>query len=225
MTKPPYTWVPAADGNYGDGRSAPITQITFHHIVGDAQAAIARFQTPGVEVSATYIIGSDGRLYQAVHEEDTPFTDGNYASNSRSITIEHAGGLPSVPYTEAMYQTSIQLVAYLLGKYDIQQFKRHRDVSDSPTACPGSLDVERIIREAQGGAMSKDVLTKEEVQVAHKLAFFEPAPKSTLDYYVGKDLSTMLTDFAASDPRKAVEARFNSPSSEKLEQIKKIVQE
>jgi hypothetical protein len=150
---PNATWKPAAQGNYRSGRNSQISQITFHHIVGDAPAAIARFQTAGVEVSSTYVIGSDGTLYQCVKESDTPYTDANSASNARSITIEHAGGHANVPYTEAMYRASIALVADLIGRYGITSFKRHREVSDTPTACPGTLDVERIVREAKGGDM------------------------------------------------------------------------
>jgi len=46
---PNATWKPAASGNFGAGRRSGISQITFHHIVGDAAGAIARFQTSGVE--------------------------------------------------------------------------------------------------------------------------------------------------------------------------------
>jgi len=146
-------WQAAVTGNFQPGRRNPITRITYHHIVGDAMAAINRFKKPGEEVSATYVIGSDGTLYQCVREEDTPYTDANSDSNSRSITIEHAGGLPTVPYTEAMYRTSIQLTRELIQKYGITDFKRHRDVSNVPTACPGALDVERIVKEAKGENM------------------------------------------------------------------------
>lgn len=136
---------PAALGNYEKGRRNRISRITFHHIVGDAASAIAKFQTPGVEVSATYVIGSDGQIYQCVSENDTAYCDSNPDSNSRTISIEHAGP----PYAEAMYNASATLVADLIQRYGIQDFKRHRDVSEVPTLCPGSLDVERIINKAK----------------------------------------------------------------------------
>lgn len=150
---------PAAKGNYATGRAQRISRITFHHIVGDAPAAIARFQTPGVQVSATYVIGSDGTLYQCVSENDTAYCDGNSDSNARTISIEHAGGLPSVPYTDAMYATSIALVADLIKRYGITDFKRHSEVIDKSvypggTACPGGLDVERIVNGAKGENMA-----------------------------------------------------------------------
>jgi len=155
--KPAVTWIPAHPNNYAASRSAPISQITFHHIVGDAPAAIARFQNGTQEVSASYVIGSDGRIYQIVKDTDTPYTDANYDSNSRSITIEHAGGIAGVPYTEAMYQSSIALVRWLIATYGITNFKRHREVSRTPTACPGELNVERIINEAKGGVMDTGI--------------------------------------------------------------------
>jgi hypothetical protein len=142
---------PAAAGNYQVGRNLPISRITFHYIYGDAQAAINRFQTPGVEVSSTYVIGSDGQVYQMVKESDTPYSDGDFTSNSKTISIEHAGG-NGVPYTDAMYESSIQLVRDLIARYGMSDFKRHRDII--ATACPGDLDVERIISGAQGADMS-----------------------------------------------------------------------
>jgi N-acetyl-anhydromuramyl-L-alanine amidase AmpD len=149
----------ASVGNYGVGRRNPISRITWHHIAGDAPGAIARFQTAGVQVSATYVIGSDGTLYQCVDEANTPYSDGNADSNSRTISIECAGGIASVPYTEAMYATAVDLCRDLIPRYGITDFKRHRDVIDKTvypggTECPGTLDVERIITHAKEGSMS-----------------------------------------------------------------------
>lgn len=139
---------------YQTGRSKPVDQITFHHIVGDAGAAIARFRDSTDVVSSTYIIGSNGRIYQCVAESDTSYADANFDSNSRAITIEHAGGNPSTPYTEAMYNASAELCAWIMSRYNITRFMRHRDVSNVPTACPGALDVERIINQAEGDDMA-----------------------------------------------------------------------
>lgn len=147
---PPITQISIPGSNFQQGRAAAIDQITFHHIVGDAPAAISRFQKYGEQVSSTYIIGSDGRIYQCVAERDTPYTDANFSSNSRAITIEHAGGIDSVPYTDAMYAASAKLCASIMSRYNITRFMRHRDVSSVPTACPGALDVERILRQAKG---------------------------------------------------------------------------
>lgn len=136
--------IPAS--NYGVGRSAPIDTIVFHHIVGDAAAAITEERKPSRQMSSTYIIGSKGDVYYAVSESNTPYTNGNYSENTRSITIEHAGGHANVPYTEAMYKASVALVRDIRKRHNIKRFLRHRDIV--ATACPGGLDVERIIRES-----------------------------------------------------------------------------
>lgn len=153
--KPDVIQKPAAQGNYASGRKQRISRITFHHIVGDAPGALGRFLTPGVEVSAHYVIGSNGTIYQCVDDNNTAYCDGSSDSNARSISIEHAGGSETVPYTGPMYAASAELVRYLIGKYGISDFQRHRDVIDKSaypggTACPGTLDVERILKAAKG---------------------------------------------------------------------------
>jgi N-acetyl-anhydromuramyl-L-alanine amidase AmpD len=130
-----------------------VDTIVFHHIVGDAEAAIARFRKPNEQASSTYVIGSDGQVYYVVSKNRVPYTNGSYEWNKRSITIEHAGGLPSVPYTEKMYKASENLVRSLRSQHNIKNFKRHRDIS--ATACPGGLDVERIVKNSGKDEMYK----------------------------------------------------------------------
>lgn len=137
--------------NYTIGRNHKVDQITFHHIVGDAPSALARFRKPNEQVSSTYVISAAGTVYYVVDEKNTPYTDGNFASNSRAITIEHAGP----PYAEKMYQASIKLCKEIRSRHNITRFKRHRDII--ATACPGGLNVERIVKESgKGDDMYKD---------------------------------------------------------------------
>lgn len=141
--------VHAHTANYTRGRSVAISRITFHHIVGDAKSALNTFRNPARGASSNYVIGSNGEIFESVAPENTAHCDGNWRSNQRTLSIEHAGGHPSVHYTPAMYDASEKLVAYLITKYGISDFKKHREVSAKPTACPGSLDVARIIAGAQ----------------------------------------------------------------------------
>jgi hypothetical protein len=209
---PPVTQRPAAAGNYAVGRRQAISRITFHHIAGDAPGAIARFQTPGVEVSSHYIIGSDGTLYQSVAEVNTSFADGNSDSNARTISIEHAGGIAGVPYTEAMYQTSIALVRHLIKKYGITDFKRHRDVIDKTaypggTICPGTLDVERIINAAQGEDEMAHPTPQEVVDEFAKTRVYPgPANQAEIDYYTTKQRDVLLQDLLAFNYDRRTEA-------------------
>jgi hypothetical protein len=149
ITKPNIVQKAAAPSNFTPGRTSAVKQITFHHIVGDAPGALARFANPTQQVSSNYVIGSDGVIYGVVAENDTAWCDANWGSNCRTISIEHAGGHANVPYTDAMYEASTRLVAYLINKYGIDSFKRHREVSTTPTACCGTLDIDRIINGAR----------------------------------------------------------------------------
>lgn len=149
VEKPNIVWVSGALHS-GGRRPAIPTHITMHHVVGDAAAAIAEARNPNREMSFTFTIGSDGTIYQMLDLMTIPFTDTNYDSNRRAITIEHAGGTSNVPYTEAMYRSSIKLCAWLRQEFNIPESNmlRHQQVARDPTACPGGLDTERIKRES-----------------------------------------------------------------------------
>lgn len=149
VPRPNVQRVAANPANYTPGRSRPISRITFHHIVGDGPSAVSRFLQAGSGVSSNYVIASDGTITQTVPDSDTAWADGNWESNCRSISIEHAGGHANVPYTAAMYDASERLVAWLIQTYGISDFKRHREVSSRPTACPGDLNMEGIITKAR----------------------------------------------------------------------------
>lgn len=198
--KPTTIWKPAAEGNFGYGRELPISQITYHVIVGDAPGAIAKFQTPGIQVSSTYVIGSDGTIYQMVADANTPYTDNNFYSNSRAITIEHAGA-GGVPYTDAMYNASIALTRWLIDTYGINDFKRHRDVADAPTQCPDDLDVERIVNGAKGG----DVSTVGEVEIRQiwPKVFGYEASDADVKAWIGSESNTFLRAIVASPQAQA----------------------
>lgn len=194
---------PARIGNYSRGRQLGIDTITFHHIVGDANAALHRFQSTADGISSTYVIGSNGQVYQCVAEGDTPHTNGNWNSNSRSITIEHAGGHHAVPYTEAMYHASIELVRSIRSRHNITQVKRHRDIVG--TACPGGLDVERIWREStphkptpqtnQGG---QDVANRDQVNNIYRAVLHRDGDAGGLNNYQNKDANSIIGDMLIS---------------------------
>lgn len=205
-------------GNHGGARPAKPTHITDHHIVGDAGAAIGRFEQAGQEASSTFVIGSDGAIYQLLDIMTIPYTDSNYDSNRRSITIEHAGGHANVPYTEAMYQASIKLHAWLKETYGIPNSNifQHKQVTlpSRPTACAGGLNTDRIKRDSdtliQGGSMSKDALTKEEVIELHR-AYFIGDPGTGYGYeHVNQPLGKLIQDWKNSQYRQNVLNRYNA---------------
>lgn len=207
MPKPPITFVTIPSNKYGKGRSSKITQISEHHAVGDAKHVIAKAQGPAI-FSTTFTIAMDGTIYQLVDENNTPYCDNAWQSNSRAITIEHAGG-GSFPYTEEMYNASAALHAYLFEKYGPLNCVRHRDIPEivadpsKATACSGALDVERIIRQAKEGIYMgfnyNSVPTPEEKTKHYRNRLFrEPTPAELANKDVwGKVLDDNVAELGA----------------------------
>jgi N-acetylmuramoyl-L-alanine amidase CwlA len=140
------TWIGAHANNYQKGRIGnTINKIIIHWIVGTLQSADATFQDPNRIASAHYGIANN-TVHQYVKEEDTAYHAGNLVVNRQSIGIEHEGG-PTMPITDATYDTSAQLVADLCRKYaipvDRQHILRHGEIS--ATECCGTLDVDKLV--------------------------------------------------------------------------------
>ena len=149
------TQVTIPQSNYQKGRGGKkIEFVVLHWIVGNLAAADASFQNPQRIASATYGIGHT-EIHQYVKEEDTPYTNSNFDSNQRSVTIEHEGGqllsngTRQTP-SEDTHKTSIQLVADICKRNNIPcdraHVKKHSEIS--ATQCPGSLNIDRIVTEA-----------------------------------------------------------------------------
>lgn len=131
-----------ASPNYTPGRQGtPVRHITFHHVVGPASSAVARFSNPANQVSAHFIVAAD-RVICMVNTDDTAWCNGNWASNLESVTIEHEGDWRNGYRNEAVIANSARLVAWLRTFYPTATPNRHRDII--ATACPGELPVEEI---------------------------------------------------------------------------------
>lgn len=148
--------------NYTGGRSGKkIDRIVVHWIVGRLAAADSVFSKVG-GTSAHYAVGGT-KIHQYVREEDTAYHAGNWEMNQRSIGIEHEGG-PDIAITTETYETSAKLIAEIAKRYNIpldrSHIIKHSEVPRA-TQCPGTLDVDRLIRLAKGeGDQHADNLTK-----------------------------------------------------------------
>lgn len=156
--------------NYSPGRDGhnpnwaaddPNTWIVLHTMVGTMASATAAFLSPGRQASSHYGVGLDGSIVQFVREEDAAWTNGTYAdnpgSNLDSITIEHEdGGDYNGPRTPELYEASAQLLADISRRRGIPLIHRgpgggvlrHKECNGASTACPDSLDIDRIIARA-----------------------------------------------------------------------------
>lgn len=137
--------VPAYEGNYTKGRNKKIRCVTIHHMAGvlSAERCGAIFQAVGRNGSSHYGIGNDGKIGLYVDEENTAWTNSNFASNSESVTIETSNSAMNGlwPVGEAAYNSLIKLVADIARRNNLgklvpgDNLTWHRMYTS--TSCPG----------------------------------------------------------------------------------------
>lgn len=147
-------WLPSPNfGPRRDGLSPSL--IVLHYTAMDsAQAALTRLCDPVHEVSAHYLIGADGTLWQMVHEEDRAWHAGagewcgQKDINSRSIGIEldNAG---THPFAEPQMAVLEALMTAIMARWDIapEGVIGHSDMAPGRKADPGPrFDWQRLER-------------------------------------------------------------------------------
>lgn len=122
--------------------------FVLHWMAGTLAGTDATFRNPLRKASAHFGIGKDGTIHQYVPLSDTAYGAGNWFVNLEAINIEHEGNV-GVPITDATYEASADLMAEICRQTGIapshETLKAHKEVSLSPTACPGTLDIDRLI--------------------------------------------------------------------------------
>ena len=121
----PAEWFPTPQaGKWTAGRGAgPIDRVVIHDTEGGWDASVATLQNDAGK-SVQYIVGTDGRVGQFVHEGDTAWHGGNFYYNQKSIGIEHVGYM-NQPYSNQEYAASAALVNHLAAKYGIPKDRTH----------------------------------------------------------------------------------------------------
>lgn len=116
-------FIPAHEGNYTKDRKAQggtISEITIHHCASiltiDALGAL--WQREGRKGSSHYGV-SETSIGQYVHEDDVPWTNGNWEANCRAVTIEtsNSGGAPEWPVSDTTFQTLVRLSFTVLSAF------------------------------------------------------------------------------------------------------------
>jgi len=159
----PGQWIGCAAENFRKGRHGQEPKaIVIHIIVGSLEAADLTFKDSRSSVSAHYGVGKDGRIHQFVGESDTAFHAGvivrptwklinpQVNPNYYTIGIEHEGQ-PQDLWPDEQYATSAALVKEIAARWKIPLDRdhviMHREIRASKT-CPGSADIDRLLREA-----------------------------------------------------------------------------
>ncbi|MGH2471677.1 MAG: N-acetylmuramoyl-L-alanine amidase [Candidatus Limnocylindria bacterium] len=195
--------MPASNYTVGRGGSS-IDLIVDHWTVVMFESAIRRFKNPASILSAHYVIGSDGRIAQLVSEDDTAYHAGLFSVNERSIGIEHEAG-PAMPPSDALYAASARLHADIASRYALTlktgaTVLRHHAIL--PTECPGTLDLDRIVRAA---LEEDDMFTEEDRRKLNRvydhLEAYEPLTwTKRLQLWLARALMTGLPTADLSGP-------------------------
>lgn len=127
-------WIPASSCNY-EPRTKEVSAVVIHYTEGSYAGCISWFQNCDAQVSAHYVIrSSDGQVTQMVREADKAWHA--RTANGYTIGIEHEayGNIISF-FTEAMYQSSADLVRNICSRYEVIDGHRtfYRDTLDNGT--------------------------------------------------------------------------------------------
>lgn len=138
--------------------SADKKWITAHWMAGTLAGTDSQFQIPGTVTEAgrgtnpatNYGVGQT-EIHQYIREEHYQHGDGSRESNTYGISIEHEGG-PNLPITDAVYANSARLMADIAKRYGWAEIVVYKNLFPhkywAATECPGTLDLERLAREA-----------------------------------------------------------------------------
>jgi N-acetyl-anhydromuramyl-L-alanine amidase AmpD len=141
-----------------------VRRIVLHVTSGGPSAEhTASYFASGAEgrnVSAHFVVGHDGEVWQCVALDDV--ANHAHAASLDSIGIEHCAREPhelsptdaGLPMSDAQYQASARLVGWLCDRYDLPRDRRHVlghsevDTATTHTGCPQSvLDWARYMTE------------------------------------------------------------------------------
>lgn len=122
-------WVEALFWSSRNG--AAITHVVIHTMQGSYAGSINWFLNPDSEVSSHYLMrSSDGQITQMVRNADKAWHA--RSANVYTIGIEHEGFVDNPAwYTDAMYDESAKLTAYLCNAYLIDCSRAYNGVSHS----------------------------------------------------------------------------------------------
>lgn len=186
----------AYEGNYSKGRSGrKIEQICLHHMAGrlTAEQCGKIFQQVGRYGSSHYGIGYDGRIGQYVDESDTAWTNSNWDSNCKSVTIETSDNDNSWYVNDTTLNSLIKLVADIAKRNNLGTLVPSKNLTwhsmFTNTSCPGDYlrsKMQYIADEANKINSGSSVPSSNNVNVYYKVKTLKhgwlPEVKNLEDY-------------------------------------------
>jgi LysM repeat protein len=146
--------------NWGK-RPGPVTKITIHHMAvvnGDPVAVARALADPNRHASATYCIGSDGKIVCGLDESIAPGTSGpgtpGKNNDLQAVTMEIANskGAPNWEISDTAMATVIQLCVDICKRNGIKKLNYTGDANGNltyhqmfnATACPGPYLISKM---------------------------------------------------------------------------------
>lgn len=154
----------------------PIIYLIVHHAATTSQSAFfATLEGTAREVTCNFAIAR-GKTYRQVHEGRRAWTSGAWMIDDQALTVEtlNTTGEPSWQIGADDYDQLAELALYMHEEYDMPLTRAHiighgellsRFGVSYATACPGGIDIDRIITLARtkkaGGLTMADMQTIE----------------------------------------------------------------
>lgn len=151
--------IPADKSNYTQGRpnSKGISTITIHHAagIGTSEDIGTNFRTANRGGSSHYGIGFQGDIAAYVDENDTAWSDSNWESNLRTISIELSNNHIGDPYSsngwscsEETFDSLILLLVDIRYRNGLSTLVKGENLvwhsMFAPTICPSDYVINRL---------------------------------------------------------------------------------
>lgn len=132
-------WYPAHSSNQTAGRGGnSVDRITIHHTAANNTTLRYLWADPARNGSSHFFV-SDKAIEQYVDTDNTAWTNGNFASNQKAITIEVNGDWRNGYYNQGALNNLQSLLVEIRRNYPTTRITYHMDESLSKTLCPADL--------------------------------------------------------------------------------------
>lgn len=132
-------WYAAAPSNQTAGRGGKaVDRICVHHTAALNNTLRYLWADPARNGSSHFFV-SDSVIEQYVDTDNTAWTNGNFDSNQRSITIETNGDWRNGYHNQGTLNNLQRLFVELRRHYPQARITYHMDESSSTTLCPADL--------------------------------------------------------------------------------------
>lgn len=133
------SWYAAAPTNQTAGRGGnSVDRITIHHTAANNQT-LRYLWADSARNGSSHFFVSDSVIEQYVDTDNTAWTNGNFDSNQRSITIETNGDWRNGYHNQGTLNNLKRLLVELRRHYPHTRITYHMDESSTITLCPADL--------------------------------------------------------------------------------------